>query len=147
MFEELWRDDRAIEGLPIRLVIALVVGVASLSVMMNTIAGLDTMTVTELDVESEPAVLETAQQEVTLTVVDPDGAGVANATVVVTGDTATLSGVATAETGPNGTATVELAPSLGDNQQEGVLSVNIRPPAGDGYADRRANTDLLVVGR
>ncbi len=36
MFEELWRDDRAIEGLPIRLVIALVVGVASLSVMMNT---------------------------------------------------------------------------------------------------------------
>ncbi len=30
-------DDRAIEGLPIRLVIALVVGVASLSVMMNMI--------------------------------------------------------------------------------------------------------------
>jgi hypothetical protein len=29
------RDRRAIEGLPIRLVIALVVGVASLSVMLN----------------------------------------------------------------------------------------------------------------
>lgn len=51
MFEELWRDDRAIEGLPIRLVIALVVGVASLSVMMVFISGLDTMTVTELDVD------------------------------------------------------------------------------------------------
>ena len=33
-------DTRGIEGLPVRLVIALVVGVASLSVMMNMISGL-----------------------------------------------------------------------------------------------------------
>ena len=37
MFDRFSRDERAIEGLPVRLVIALVVGVASLSVMMNTL--------------------------------------------------------------------------------------------------------------
>ncbi|MEF8777657.1 MAG: carboxypeptidase regulatory-like domain-containing protein, partial [Natronomonas sp.] len=36
----LWDDTRGIEGLPVRLVIALVVGVASLSVMMNMISGI-----------------------------------------------------------------------------------------------------------
>ncbi|MFC7196258.1 hypothetical protein ACFQL4_19210 [Halosimplex aquaticum] len=33
------QDERAIEGLPIRLVIALVVGVASLAIMMQMIGG------------------------------------------------------------------------------------------------------------
>lgn len=145
MFEELWRDDRAIEGLPIRLVIALVVGVASLSVMMNTISGLDAMRVTEVDVDPDPEVIEPGETEVDLTVVEPDGAPVADATVVVSGGTATMDGVATAKTDGEGTATVTVDPSLGPNQRDGELAVDVKPPANGGYTDRRGNTAILVV--
>ena len=145
MFEELWRDDRAIEGLPIRLVIALVVGVASLSVMMNTISGLRAMPVTELDVAPEPEVIEEDETDLTLTVVDPNGQPVSNATVVVSSGTATLSGVQTGETGLDGSVTLGIDPSLGPNQDEGTVEISIKPPASGGYTDRRANTNVLVV--
>ena len=145
MFEELWRDDRAIEGLPIRLVIALVVGVASLSVMMNTISGLGTLTVTELDVAPETNVIGEEETDLTLTVVDPEGQPVTGATVVVSSKTATLDGVQTAETGDDGTASVTIDPELGPNQNEGTVEINIKPPASGGYTDRRANNDVSVV--
>jgi len=145
MFAELWRDDRAIEGLPIRLVIALVVGVACLSVMMNTISGLDTMTVSELDVEPSEEVIGEGETDLTLTVVDPDGQPVADATVVLTGGTATLSGAVTATTDSDGNATVTIDPELRSNQQEGSVTIDVKPPAGGGYSDRRRNTRILVV--
>ncbi|WP_018256666.1 DUF7382 domain-containing protein [Halomicrobium katesii] len=145
MFVELWRDDRAIEGLPIRLVIALVVGVASLSVMMNTISGLDTMTVSELDVDPSKEVVGEGETDVTLTVVDPDGQPVSDATVVVTGGTATMDGAVTATTNSRGNATVTITPQLGPNQQEGTVTIDVKPPASGGYSDRRRNTRILVV--
>ncbi|MFC6864313.1 carboxypeptidase regulatory-like domain-containing protein [Halomicroarcula sp. GCM10025817] len=149
MFEALWRDDRAIEGLPIRLVIALVVGVACLSVMMSTISGMETLQVTEVDVEPEPEVMAppSAQENVTVsvTVVDPDGGAVAGATVVAKSGTASLSGVATAETNATGTATLTLSPTLEQNQREGTVRFDVKPPAGSNYRDDRSNTALLVV--
>jgi hypothetical protein len=138
-------DDRAIEGLPIRLVIALVVGVASLGVMMNMLAGVQGLTVEELDVRPEPEVVTPGEQALDLTVVDTDGAPVADATVVVTGGTATTDGVATGPTGANGTATVTATPSLGPNQRKGTLTIQVKPPAGSQFADERANTEVLVV--
>lgn len=140
----LWHDERAIEGLPIRLVIALVVGVASLAVMMNVIAGLDVFGSTELDTQPDPEIIEPDQTTVNVTVVDPDGEGVVNATVVASGDTATLPSIVTAETGANGTATLELDPELGPNQERGTLTLDIRPPEGD-YVDEQENTNILVV--
>jgi hypothetical protein len=145
MFAELWRDDRAIEGLPIRLVIALVVGVACLSVMMNTISGIDTMSVSELDVDPSEEVVGEGETELTLTVVDPDGAPVSGATVVLTGGTATLDGAVTATTGSDGNATVTIDPRLRANQQEGTVTIDVKPPASGGYSDRRRNTRILVV--
>jgi hypothetical protein len=140
----LWHDERAIEGLPIRLVIALVVGVASLAVMMNVIAGLDAFGSTELDTQPEPEIIEPDQTTVNVTVTDPDGEGIVNATVVASGDTATLPSIVTAETGANGTATLELDPELGPNQERGTLTLDIRPPEGD-YVDEQENTNILVV--
>ncbi|UIP00595.1 Ig-like domain-containing protein [Halobaculum sp. CBA1158] len=142
---ELRRDDRAIEGLPVRLVIALVVGVACLSVMLNMISGVQGLAVAELDVRPEPEVTTPGEQDLTLTVVDPDGRPVAGATVVVAGDTARLDGVATARTGDDGVATVTVDPTLGPNREQGTLSIDIKPPAGDRYEDRRGNTRVLVV--
>jgi len=138
-------DDRAIEGLPVRLVIALVVGVASLGVMMNMLSGIGGLASEELDVRPEPEVVEPGERTLSLTVVDTDGQPVAGATVVVTADTARLEGVATATTDGNGTATVDVAPTLGPNQRRGTLSVHVKPPAGSDYADDRENTRVLVV--
>lgn len=141
---KLWRDDRAIEGLPIRLVIALVVGVACLAVMMNVIAGLDDFGTTELDTQPEPEIIEPGHNEVNVTVVDPDGTPITNATVVASGDTAQLESMAYADTDDEGVATLELEPELRDNQREGTISLDIRPPEGD-YVDNEENTDILVL--
>lgn len=145
----LWKrfhaDSRAIEGLPIRLVIALVVGVASLSVMMNMLSGVGGLTVTELDAKPDPDVISPGHESIEIAVLDPDGNPVADATVVVKGGTARLDNVKTADTGANGKARISVSPSLGANQQEGTLEISIKPPAGSEYADERANTDILVV--
>ena len=142
--DRLWRDERAIEGLPIRLVIALVVGVASLAVMMNTIQGLSALGVSELDARPSPDVIEPGTQDVTVTVVDSGGDAVSNATVVAKSGSARLSGVTTAETGSNGTVTLTIDPQLGPNRVEGTVALDVKPPS-DSYADRRGNTDILVV--
>jgi hypothetical protein len=138
------RDERAIEGLPIRLVIALVVGVASLSVMMNTISGLGALGVSELDVRPAPEVTDPGPTEVAVTVVDPEGEPVANATVVAKSESARLASIHTAETNYTGTATFSLRPRLGPNQVEGSVAFEVKPPSGS-YADRRENAGLLVV--
>lgn len=141
----LWEDDRAIEGLPVRLVVALVVGVASLSVMMNMVSGIDGLAVTELDVRPTPEVVAPGAQAVEVTVVDSGGDPVADATVVARGGTATIDGVETATTGPDGRATLRFDPGLGPNRETGEVTFAVKPPAGGGYVDRRENTALLVV--
>lgn len=144
------RDDtRAIEGLPIRLVIALIVGVASLSVMMGMISGLGTLGVTEVDVEPDPEVVTAGEQQtVTFTVVDPDRSPVADATVVLKGDSAQLAdGIRTGQTNADGVVEFTIDPDLHPNQRQGTLSVDIKPPSGGNYADQRDNTELLVVAQ
>jgi hypothetical protein len=138
-------DERAIEGLPIRLFIALVVGVASLSVMMSMISGLSAVGVTELDTRPVPEVTTPGEQSVAVEVVDSDGAPVANATVVARGDTARLADVATARTNASGVATLTVEPTLGANQADGTVAFAVKPPAGSEFVDRRENTKLLVL--
>lgn len=140
-------DERGIEGLPIRLVIALVVGVASLSVMMQMISGLAGFGVAELDVQPSPEVVEPGEQNVTVRVVGPESEPVANATVVAKSGSARLDGVTTARTNESGLATVDIDPELGPNQAEGSVELSVKPPAGSEYVDRRENTAVLVIER
>jgi len=56
------RDDRAIEGLPIRLVIALVVGVAALALMLNMLGGIGDVGDTEVTVRIDDGELIEADQ-------------------------------------------------------------------------------------
>ncbi|WP_236639850.1 DUF7382 domain-containing protein [Salinigranum halophilum] len=140
------RDERAIEGLPVRLVVALVVGVASLSLMLNMLTGVEGLAVAELDVRPQPDVIGPGSEAVDLVVVDPDGDPVPGATVVVTGGGASLDeGVVTGETDERGVASVEITPSLLAHQQDGTVVVEVKPPAGSQYVDRRGNTEILVV--
>lgn len=138
-------DQRGIEGLPVRLVIALVVGVASLSVMMNMISGISGLAVAELDVHPEPEVVTPGDHAVEITVVDPDGRTVSDATVIARGGSAQLEGVETVTTDENGVAELDLSAELRPNQRDGTIEFDIKPPAGGEYADRRENTALLVV--
>ena len=80
--DRLQHDERAIEGLPIRLVIALVIGVASLSVMMNMLTGIQGLSTTELDVRPEPEVVGPGDSSIELTVVGADGSAGAGARVL-----------------------------------------------------------------
>jgi len=145
MHTNLWRDDRAIEGLPIRLVVALVVGIACLAVMMSVI---DTFESTELDTDPAPEVITEGNATVEVAVLDPAGNPVQNATVVATGDSARLSsGVQTAKTDENGTAVFDrVEAELQPNQETGTVALEIRPPSDGDYTDDRENTDILVLG-
>jgi hypothetical protein len=138
-------DTRGIEGLPVRLVIALVVGVASLSVMMNMISGISGLAVVELDVHPEPEVVGPGEQIIEVSVVDPDGQTVSDATVIARGGSARLDGVETATTDEHGVAELRLTPELRPNQGDGTVEFEVKPPAGSEYADERGNTALLVV--
>jgi hypothetical protein len=143
----LWRDERAIEGLPIRLVIALVVGIACLAVMMNVIGGLNAFGSTELDTDPEPEIIEAGNEtDIEVTVLDPGGDPIQNATVVATGDSAQLPGIRTAATGENGTAVFSgVVAGLQPNQDRGTIHLDIRPPSDGDYTDNRENTDILVI--
>jgi hypothetical protein len=145
VFRRFTVDDRGIEGLPVRLVIALVVGVAALSVMLNMLSGLTGLAVAELDVRPTPEVTTPGTQEVSVTVVGPEGRPVSNATVIARGETARFDGVATTRTNASEVATLSLSPSLGANQADGTVAFEVKPPAGSEYADRRENTAVLVV--
>ncbi|MFB6106710.1 MAG: carboxypeptidase regulatory-like domain-containing protein [Halobacteriaceae archaeon] len=147
MFERFRADERAIEGLPVRLVIAFIVGLASLSVMLNMVSGLGGLAVTELNARPSPDVLHTRERNVDVAVVEASGDPVAGATVIVRSGTATVDGPKTAETGTDGHATVRLDPRLAANQREGTLEVEVKPPAGSQYVDERRNTELLVLRR
>lgn len=138
-------DERGIEGLPVRLVIALVVGVAGLSVMLNMLSGLSGLAVTELDTQPTPEVTSPGEQEVTVRVVGPDGNGISNATVLAEGGSARLDGVTVARTNGSGMATLRLDPRLGPNQPDGTVTFDVKPPSGSRFVDRRKNTAVLVV--
>ncbi|NHN41573.1 carboxypeptidase regulatory-like domain-containing protein [Halorubellus sp. JP-L1] len=144
-FDVLGRDDRAIEGLPIRLVIALVVGVASLSVMMNMLAGVGGLAAHEVDARPTPSVVAEGESEVTVRVVDDAGDPVENATVVLTSGSADLDGVVSGRTGEEGRVKLSVSASLAANREQGTVEVSVKPPASGGYTDDRENEMLLVV--
>jgi hypothetical protein len=113
--------------------------------MMNMLTGIQGLSTTELDVRPEPEVIEPGESALELTVVGADGSAVADATVIVKAGSADLDGVRTATTGDDGTTTVSAAPMLRSNQDEGTLLIDVKPPAGSGYVDRRGNAKVLVV--
>ncbi|MFB6095512.1 MAG: carboxypeptidase regulatory-like domain-containing protein [Halodesulfurarchaeum sp.] len=143
--DRLRADERGIEGLPIRLIIAFVVGVATLSIMLNMLSGVQSFAVAELDAQPQPDVIGPESQEVLITAVGSDGTPVTGATVLVKRGSAQLDGVAVGKTGANGTVSLRVSPSLGPNQAQGTLTIDVKPPAGSKYMDKRENAEILVV--
>jgi hypothetical protein len=143
-------DERGIEGLPIRLVIALLVGVAALSVMMTMIEDVGGIGKSELDAEVDDNDIDLSHDgspDLTVTVVDEGGDPVSGATVTLAGSSAQLAdGSRTAETESDGEVTFdEVTPELEPNQDQGTLTIDIHPPNGD-FQDEQENTEILVHG-
>ncbi|WP_435098779.1 DUF7382 domain-containing protein [Halarchaeum sp. P4] len=139
-------EDRGIAGLPIRLVISFVVGTAVLGVMLNMVSGVGALTTTELDARPTPDVVQTGAQTITVETVEPNGQPVSDVAVVLMPGTAGLEsgGPVVARTDASGVATFEVTPTLTATHGQGTLEIAIKPPNGN-YADRRGNTDILVV--
>ena len=141
----LLEDERGIEGLPVRLIIAFIVGVATLSVMLNMISGVESFAVAELDVQPTPDVVAPGETTVELDAIGPDGSPVNGATVIVKRGSAKLDEVAVGKTEENGTVSLDIEPGLGPNQAQGTLEIDVKPPSGSKYMDRRENAEILVV--
>lgn len=156
--EQFNRDQRAIEGLPIRLVIAVVVGAAALSIMLSTLDGIEPEQKEEvtLEIDDELLTLENGDERVTLSVVTTDGKPIEDAQILIHGGSALVAnGPVELQTGPDShqvTLTVGPPGSGGDalvefrdGQARGTLEIEIVPPAGSGNVDNRSNPEITVV--
>jgi hypothetical protein len=150
-------DERAIEGLPIRLVIALVVGVAALSLMMSMLSTFDNFGDTEVTTEYDDNLVTTdgdSYEPVTISVVTADGEPVEDADVLIRSGSLTLeNGPIDLHTGEDSN-TVELPFGDGEeqasldfraDQDRGTLDVEVHPPTDSDYADNDENPEITVV--
>jgi uncharacterized protein YggU (UPF0235/DUF167 family) len=151
-------DDRAIEGLPIRLVIALVVGVMALGIMTNILSGLGSIGETEVkpNYDGDRIVKTNGDSSLTIKAVDENGKAVNGATIIIRGGTAQLEQSITLQTGPDSnTVSFDLAselPSgtsmsdlLRSDQSKGTLKVEIIPPSDSDWTDDETNNEVVVI--
>ncbi|AFZ72544.1 DUF7382 domain-containing protein [Natronobacterium gregoryi] len=148
-------DDRAIEGLPIRLVIALTVGVAALALMLNMLGGIGDVGDTEVTVEidDDDQVIEQGNAvSVSMDVIDENGNDVEDATVLVSAGSAQLDGVAEAQTGEDEADAHEAIVDLDDDdfglradQDMGTLEIDVVPPSDSNYIDEQPNPEIIVT--
>lgn len=158
--QKLFEDERGIEGMPIRLVIALVVGMATLAIMMQMLGTLSPPEQTEVDVVlSGSDVVGTdstnsgTDYNTTIQVVDDNGQVVPNARVLISPDTAQLADTSVISAGPtNSDGEVEIefggahsAVDLSAEQVKGALTVEIHPPGDSSYEDNQQNTQIIVI--
>ena len=154
-------DERAIEGLPIRLVIAVVVGVAALGIMMGMLDGVDEFGDTEVTVQmSDELLVLSDEQSVVFEVITEDGHPVEDAQLLILGGSAPLAnGPVVLETGEESNAAVlsvseiteatagdgHAAVAFRDGQARGTLSIEVVPPSGGDLVDAQSNPELVVV--
>ncbi|ELY50695.1 DUF7382 domain-containing protein [Natronorubrum bangense] len=145
------RDDRAIEGLPIRLVIALVVGVAALALMLNMLGGIGDVGDTEVTVEihdNGQIIDPSGTERVTVSVIDENGNEVQDATVIATAGSAQLEGVVEADTdGDSNEAELVFDNNQGlrADQDIGTLEIDVIPPSDSNYIDEQPNPEIRVA--
>jgi len=154
-------DERGIEGLPVRLVVAVTVGVAALGIMLGMLAEFDDPGTTEVTVEASDELLVPeggGYEPVTLGVVTEDGQPVEGAQLLVMeGSLPLADGPVDLQTGSDShevtlgigtTSGVDksVTPAFRDGQSRGTLEIAVVPPSGTDLRDERENPELVVVG-
>ena len=152
------RDNRAVEEMPIRLVVAVAVGAAAMSLLLPMAETIEASEEPELTVELQPrqfALGAEESQSVRLDVVTEEGEPVDDAAVVISGRSLPVDdGPAVFRTGQDSntvTFTVgrgseaDVPVSFRPTQTRGTLTLEVVPPSG--YADERNNPEITVRGR
>ncbi|WP_123536467.1 hypothetical protein [Halosimplex salinum] len=167
------QDERAIEGLPIRLVIALVVGVASLAIMMQMIGDLGFNSQQEVTVEIRSGgIADSGGSDIEITVVTEEGDPVRNARVLMESGTLTLengplqmrTGGSASPTSDDGKLKIGSACDVDDpstscgsstsdrpavnfrsDQDKGTLTFDIVFNGDGNYKDEKPNPELVVT--
>jgi len=152
-------DDRAVEGMPIRLVVAVAVGAAAMALLVPMLEGVeqhDRPTVT-VEPARHQIVLgsETAVRTVDIGVVTDDGRPIRDATVVLSSGSAPLvDGPHTLGTGPESS---EVTVSIGESpaadltvafratQQRGTIEIDVIPPDQTTYRRGTDHPELTVT--
>lgn len=161
----LLHDERAIEGLPIRLVIAIVVGVAAMAIMMGLLGNIGTspgQTELEAHISSADEVINMSDvnngpngASVSIEVMSEDGEPVTDGRVMVEAGTAQLDTPQTKQigSGSGGDNVVDFnfeqgeasEVSLRSDQNQGTLTITIFPPSDSDYSDSLANAEIIVI--
>ncbi|MEF8936312.1 MAG: hypothetical protein V5A32_00040 [Halovenus sp.] len=151
-------DSRAVEGMPIRLVVAVTVGAAAMSLLVPMLDTVEETQQTAVTVEPEhhQVVLdsETTMQDVTVAVVSAEGEPIPESTVIVSERSLPLvDGPQTFETGPD---SHEVTLSIGDapeadvpvsfrrTQQRGTIELGVRPPSNGEFTVRSDHPEITV---
>lgn len=156
MLTEFRANERAVEGMPIRLVVAVTVGLAAFSLLVPMADSVDRADRTEVTVEPEPRqvlVPATGVTTVRVDVVTVEGAPISGGTVVVFGQSlpvengpipleATSDGVVEFTVGTEPTADVTVA--FRPRQHRGTLRFDVRPPPTGKYSDSLDNPGMTV---
>ncbi|MXR51968.1 hypothetical protein GRX03_10195 [Halovenus sp. WSH3] len=149
-------DERAVEGMPIRLLVAVTVGVAAFGLLVPMADQVEQADRTELTVEPEPRQVTVEPGDtatVRLDVATSDGQPVRAATLVVTGRSVSVeNGPLIFETGANSTVsfdigaspTADVRLSFRPQQSHGTVQLRIVPPSNSEYVDDLSNPDLTV---
>jgi len=156
--KKLWTDNRGIEGLPIRLVIALVVGVASLAIMTSILGGLPTFESTEVTTEytnNDGVASISDGDSIKVEVSSDDGETLENGRIIISSGTADLdNGPVTKEVsasgkeftvGGEGASGKDLQVDLRSDQNKGTLKVEVKPPSDGSYVDDQDNPTILIT--
>ena len=149
-------DERGIEGLPIRLIIAVVVGVAALSIMMSMLGGIDDMFgQTEATVELDNAVVDEGNN-VELAAITEEGEAINDATIIIRSGTLNIESPYNEDTGENdNTIEVDIGsksssgdsvdPDWRSNQDIGTLEIHVVPPSDGNFEDGQKNPEITVI--
>ncbi len=145
-------DERGIEGLPVRLVIAVAVGIAALSLLLGMLADAEPTAPTEVTVQadtgSELIIQNGSDSELDLVVIDENGMGVPEATVIIKSNTARIEPATQVRSGTDGAVTVTIDSddvSLLPGQEAGTLEIEIIPPSDSNWVDTSANPAITVI--
>ncbi|ACV10400.1 conserved hypothetical protein [Halorhabdus utahensis DSM 12940] len=148
-------DERAIEGLPIRLVIALVVGVAALSLMMNVLGQFDDSFQDETVTVEFSDELVNVGESTNVSVVTSEGEPVEGAYVLVRSGSLTVSNAPVELNTTDGYAELNIKNSNQNNpidvdfrsdQKRGDIELEVISPSDSDYSTTE-NTPKLVVYR
>lgn len=134
----LYSGDRGVLGLPMRMVVALIIGGAALGAVTYFMMT-HCWTPEQLNVSWEPGVADAGLTTITVTVSDADGDPIKDASVVITG----LGGAGSNKTNGTGEAEITINTQIPDHRNQGYLDITAK--ASGCYKDYSQDKAIKVV--